>query len=256
MAEQKESSVLFSLKELMSLEEDRIKDEEASKERQVQMQLQARDVEQRARDAEQARMNAEQERMRHEEQRRREEDARLDAIRQGEVEKARMDAENRGRMEAMQKQQSHDLQIAALNQDKKKKSLTYALAGGGVLFLLVLGGGAYAVNAMNTKAAAEAKRHQEELQESDKKVAALQATLTSQQAEVDRLNGAVANAKTDGEREAARKALEAAKSTAAKTSAALGGVRTGGGGAVAPAGGGPKKPACNCVQGDPLCSCL
>jgi colicin import membrane protein len=255
MAEQKESSVLFSLKELMSLEEDRIKDEEASKERQVQMQLQAqRDVEQRARDAEQARINAEQERMRQEEQRRREEDARLDAIRQGEVEKARMDAENRGRMEAMQKQQSHDLQIAALNQDKKKKSLTYALAGGGVLFLLVLGGGAYAVNAMNAKAAAEAKRHQEELQESDKKVAALQATLSSQQAEVDRLNGAVANAKTDGEREAARKALEAAKSTAAKTSAALGGVRTGG--AVAPAGGGAPKKACNCTPGDPLCSCL
>jgi hypothetical protein len=32
MAEQKESSVLFSLKELMNLEEDRIKEEEAEKE--------------------------------------------------------------------------------------------------------------------------------------------------------------------------------------------------------------------------------
>ena len=33
MAEQKESSVLFSLKELMNLEEDRIKQEEADKDR-------------------------------------------------------------------------------------------------------------------------------------------------------------------------------------------------------------------------------
>ena len=35
MAEQKESSVLFSLKELMNLEEDRIKQEEADKDKRV-----------------------------------------------------------------------------------------------------------------------------------------------------------------------------------------------------------------------------
>ena len=36
MAEQKESSVLFSLKELMSLEEDRIRTEEAERTAQAQ----------------------------------------------------------------------------------------------------------------------------------------------------------------------------------------------------------------------------
>jgi molecular chaperone GrpE len=43
MAEQKESSVLFSLKELMSLEEDRIRQEEAERQRAQQAELQARE---------------------------------------------------------------------------------------------------------------------------------------------------------------------------------------------------------------------
>ena len=41
MTEQKESSVLFSLKELMTLEEDRIKEEEAHKEAQARAEREA-----------------------------------------------------------------------------------------------------------------------------------------------------------------------------------------------------------------------
>ena len=53
MAEQKESSVLFSLKELMSLEEDRIKQEEDDRKRKEQAEQQARlDAERRAREEE------------------------------------------------------------------------------------------------------------------------------------------------------------------------------------------------------------
>lgn len=55
MAEQKESSVLFSLKELMSLEEDRIRQEDNDKKRKEEAEMQARlDAERRARDAESA----------------------------------------------------------------------------------------------------------------------------------------------------------------------------------------------------------
>ena len=45
MAEQKESSVLFSLKELMSLEEDRIRQEEDEKRRKAEAELSAKAAE-------------------------------------------------------------------------------------------------------------------------------------------------------------------------------------------------------------------
>ena len=48
MADQKESSVLFSLKELMGLEEDRIREEEADKTRRAKAELDAREATERA----------------------------------------------------------------------------------------------------------------------------------------------------------------------------------------------------------------
>ena len=56
MAEQKESSVLFSLKELMNLEEDRIRQEDDEKRKRAEAEVQARqEAERRAREQEQAR---------------------------------------------------------------------------------------------------------------------------------------------------------------------------------------------------------
>src|SRR5213078_3145418 len=79
MAEQKESSVLFSLKELMNLEEDRIREEEADKARRAKVEQEARDTAERAaREAEERRLRDEEERRRQEEQRKREEVARVD----------------------------------------------------------------------------------------------------------------------------------------------------------------------------------
>jgi len=62
MAEQKESSVLFSLKELMNLEEDRIRQEDDEKKKRAEAEVQARtEAEKRAREQEQARLHAEEE---------------------------------------------------------------------------------------------------------------------------------------------------------------------------------------------------
>ena len=62
MSEQKESSVLFSLKELMNLEEDRIRSEEADRAAQAAAAEQARlEAERTAREAEEARIRAEEE---------------------------------------------------------------------------------------------------------------------------------------------------------------------------------------------------
>ena len=59
MSEQKESSVLFSLKELMNLEEDRIKQEEETKRATAEAAERARlDSERRSRDEEEARIRA------------------------------------------------------------------------------------------------------------------------------------------------------------------------------------------------------
>ena len=85
MAEQKESSVLFSLKELMNLEENRIKEEEAEKAARARAEAERKareDAERRA--AEERRLREEEEARRGEEQRKREELARVEAIRLGE----------------------------------------------------------------------------------------------------------------------------------------------------------------------------
>src|SRR6478736_5443554 len=84
MAEQKESSVLFSLKELMSLEENRIKEEEADKEAVARAEAEAKAAAERA---------------------------------------AREAEERRLRMEELAAQQAHEQQIAALNSDQGKKRL-------------------------------------------------------------------------------------------------------------------------------------
>ena len=146
MAEQKESSVLFSLKELMNLEEDRIRQEELEKQRAEQAAVQARlDAERRAREEEEARMRAADEERRAQEQRQREEATRLEAIRHGEIEKARLEAENAARMEQLRRQQEHDLHLASLSQDKSKKKLLYIAVGSGVFLLLALVIGGFAI---------------------------------------------------------------------------------------------------------------
>ena len=88
MAEQKESSVLFSLKELMGLEEDRIREEESKKEAEARAAHDARIAAERAaRDAEEARIRAADAERQRDEQRRKEEAARLEAIRHAEIER-------------------------------------------------------------------------------------------------------------------------------------------------------------------------
>src|SRR5262245_41270337 len=138
MPEQKESSVLFSLKELMNLEEDRIKTEEAEKAAQAAAAEKARlDAERQAREAEEARIRAEEERRRTEEQRSREEAARLEAIRVAEIEKARVEAEQRARLEAMAAQQQHERSLAAIHGDESKHKLRKTLIAVAVVVPLV-----------------------------------------------------------------------------------------------------------------------
>jgi len=251
MSEQKESSVLFSLKELMNLEEDRIKQEEDTRAAQAAAAERARlDAERQAREAEEARIRAEEERRRSEESRAREEATRLDAIRQGEVERARVDAEQRARMEAMASQQKHEAQLAAINQDKSKTKLRNILIAGAIAVVAIgsVSGVLIKKNldeaeAREVAAKAEAARQKGEAEK-------LKAQIEESEKRQSALNQQLASAKDEATRLALQKQLDEEQEKSKQ-------LKRGGGGARPAAGGGDKpKAACNCTPGDPLCSCL
>jgi len=245
MAEQqKESSVLFSLKELMNLEEDRIREEEAQKEAQAKAELEARQAAERsARAAEEARLREEEEARRVEETRRKEDATRLEAIRHGELEKARAEAEHRARYETMTAQQAHEQTLAALTQDKHKKRLQISV--GIAVGVLLIGGVAGGITF---------KQHQEEAQkratilenqrkDTEERLRRLQNEFEIANRKEQELQGSLANAKDEATRAKLQAELEQARQ---KTQSARGAVKGGGSG---------DKPAkkSNCSPGDPLC---
>jgi colicin import membrane protein len=254
MSEQKESSVLFSLKELMNLEEDRIKSEEAEKAASAAAAEQARlEAERRAREDEEARIRAEEERRRQEELRAREETAKLEAIRHAEVEKARLDAEQKARMEAMAAHQEQERALAAIHRDEGKRKLRNMLIGGGVLAVIIIGvvgGVGYSSYVEKQEAAAQAAREQAELQQ---KLAKLEADLKAGQDNIRALDAQLGNAKDEATRAKLQAELDAAKAEQEKKQKTFGSIggRPGAAGDAAPA-----KAACNCNPNDPLCDCF
>lgn len=245
MAEQKESSVLFSLKELMNLEEDRIKQEEDQKRRAEEEAARVRaEAERRVREEEEARIRADQERRRGEEQRVREETARLEAIRHAEVEKARVEAENQARIEQLRHQQEHERHLVALTQDKSKKRLVFIASGIGVVFVAGLIGGAVVISNQLKKAhdlEAQLSTLQSEADENNKKMADLQSKLGSSTSPEER-------AALEKQLEEAQKKQQELASQKARVQSGGPAVHTGGATHA-------NLPKCGkCAQGDPLCS--
>jgi colicin import membrane protein len=256
MAEQKESSVLFSLKELMNLEEDRIRQEDSARKAKQEAELQARlDGEKRQREQEEARIRGEEDRRRAEEQRTREDQARVEAIHRAEVEKARLDAENAARIEALRHQQEHERHLQAMKQDKHKRNLLIAAVGAALL--LVIGGvsAVVVIKGQNDRAAAVAAESARQLAEQQAKTEALQKQFDDQNKNIDGLTTQLASATDAVQAAALKQQIEDARKRAAETRKAIQN-------SSAPAanrGGGDKpKPrtACTCQSGDPLCSCI
>lgn len=246
MAEQKESSVLFSLKELMGLEEDRIREEEAQKEAAARAAQEAKlAAERAAREAEEARIRAEEEERQREEQRRREDATRLEAIRVAEIEKARAEAEHQARLASVTAQQQHEAQMAALNQDRHKKRLQIMIGViAGVLLIGVVGGVAWYQD-VTQKAAQRAALDAAEKKEQADKLERLQREFEMASRKEQELSRSLASAKDDAERVRLQAELEKAKKEKAQ---AGGGIR---GGGSAQKSGGAAKAACN--PNDPLC---
>jgi colicin import membrane protein len=247
MAEQKESSVLFSLKELMNLEEDRIRQEEDAKRRQEEEAARVRaEAERRAREEEEARMRAVEEKRRTEEQRTREDAARLEAIRHAEVEKARLDAENQARMQQLTHQQEHERQLALVSQDKSKKRLVLIAVTIGVLAVGGLAGGAFVISNQLKKS-----------KDLEAQLTALQSQADENNRKMSELNGKLASATTPEEKAELERQLDDAKKKQTELQQATQSVKTGGGPRTftGPTQQAPRTlPKCHCSAGDPLCS--
>ncbi len=157
-----ESSVLFSLNELMNMEQERIQKESDAKRAAEEAAMQARAAEeQRAREEEERRLREAAEQQRVNDARSREEAARLEAIRHGELEKARLDAENRARIEQLSRLQDHERQLHSLSQDKQKKKLLQIAIGLGVFFVIfAIGAGVVIKKNLDEKEAFQAQMQQ------------------------------------------------------------------------------------------------
>lgn len=248
MSDQKESSVLFSLKELMNIEEDRIKKETSDLEATARAQREAKEAADRAaRENEERRIREEEDRRRAEEMRRREEAARLEAIQQGEVERTRLEAEQRARMEAMAAQQRHEQQLATIQHQSGSKKLKVIV--GVIGTVLVLGG-------IGAGVAMKANKEQSEREKAalaadkarvEEEARQLREDMSKAEAKMSDLMAQLNSAQNDAEREALKRKIEAVEKERSS-------LRSRQGGGSAPAGDKPPPPKKQCPPGDPLCS--
>jgi hypothetical protein len=252
MAEKRENSVLFSLRELKNIEEDRVKEEHDDRRRREEELRAAKEAEERAarEAAERARREAEDaERRRYDEieRQKREEQLRLD------------ESERKARVEAQMKleEQRLKMEIDAQAMHGAKKSPKALLAISGILVVIVAVGGFFAYNT---------------IQENEKKTQAARAAALQAQADNEALKKEVDRLAAEGEAldkeyattleayknadEAQKKALdeklkrlqaEKQANTEAKKNARQG--KPGGGGKTAPAGPALKL----CPPGQPIC---
>ncbi len=288
MAEQKESSVLFSLKELMNIEENRIREEEDAKKRRAEDEVRAKETAERsAREAEEARLRDEEERRRQDELRRRMEEAQIEAAKSAEIEKRRLEEQHRLQMEALSKQQAHEKEIHVIQSQKRKGIHPAIFAVIGIVLVAALGFVIYTVAIVPKTQAKEAiAKAQKFAAESDEtswdeadKQLAIAKDKDPTNPEIKTISDKVSDkrAKADAEkkakedeRDAALKKLQqdlkdandalsnakdeasiaAAKAKIAETNKKITAV-------AAPVGATPKGPAkpCVCPPGVPLCNC-
>jgi colicin import membrane protein len=139
---EKQSSVLFSLRELMNLEEERIETEKQREEEARAADKRAKmEAELRLRAAEEARIRAEEERRQNDAAREREEAARLEAIQRAAIERTRLETEERARLAQMELSHKHERELQMLKADKQKTGLRRALIGVAVASVVFAGSG-------------------------------------------------------------------------------------------------------------------
>lgn len=206
MAEKRDNSVLFSLRELRGIEEQRVEEEADSKRRAEEEALrQKMEAERRAREEQEAAIRAQQEA---------EQQAREEAERRARDEQMRLEeAERRARVEAQaqieQQRLAKEMEIRALEASKKRPTALIAIAG--VLVVAVVGLGVFLYK--KAEAADKADRARQEAliaqQQAEERLAKLTAEIEEQQAALEDLQTQLAAADSEAERAALRKKMAA-----------------------------------------------
>ncbi len=206
MAERRENSVLFSLRELRNIEDERVKGEEEAEQARIEAERRAKEEairrakeeeERKIREAEERALRERQERERHEREqhtRLQESERRAQIEAAAKLEQARIEAEARARMEA--------------------KKFPIGAVVGGVIGLIVLAGGimGYLVHQHNVELAQQQQAMQAQADAERKKLAqeaaAQAATLKK---ELEELQGQLDKATNDAERAQIRAKMLAAQ---------------------------------------------
>lgn len=167
-AARSESSVLFSLSELMDLESERLLEEESARREQARAQARARELEERKlREVEEERLRLADEARRRADLRRREEEARFAAIALAELEKARHQAESEARLHLLAQSQEHEQKLLCLREDRAKRRLRRLVVASLVVSVAVGVGGYAWVSA--AKRETEAKVAQMQLEATERR---------------------------------------------------------------------------------------
>ena len=139
MVSSNESSVLFSLRELMTLEEQRIRDERSAEARRLARASEAaREDDAQRRREEEARRQVEQSRLVAEAERARAEAARLDAIREGELLRVSREAAGALQIATLRAAQEHEERLVALRRGADRRRLVGLTLGMGAVFVSVV----------------------------------------------------------------------------------------------------------------------
>jgi colicin import membrane protein len=138
---EKQSSVLFSLRELMKLEEERTNEEKERETLEREAQRRAKmEAELRMRSAEEGRLRENEARRRAEEAALREEAARHEAMRLAAAERGRLEAVQSAQLAAMELERKHERALAVIHTDEEKlRYKRVAFLGTGVFVMITAG---------------------------------------------------------------------------------------------------------------------
>jgi colicin import membrane protein len=210
--EKRESSVLFSLRELRQIEESRVQEEEHAVRSAEEARIAAaQEAERRRRDAEEAKARAEREELL------RIETARENADREARTRVESAEAMERQRAQAALEQQRLHHEMELRRAEVAKKRPTWMLAVTGLALVAAIGLIFFAVQRKRESdaAAAVAQKAEEEkqkaieiAQEAQQKFAQVARDLQEQEGRVSAAESAVKSAQTDADRRAAQSNLE------------------------------------------------
>lgn len=198
----KESSVLFSLRELMSIEAERTAEERQREADTIESDRRAKmEAELRLRAAEEARMRENDARRAAEQAAMREETARHEAMRLAAVERARIEAEQSARLAKMELERKHERELAVIHTDEDKlRYKRVALLGTGVFALALASVVGFYFGVHKPKIDAEQEQMQRDIIAAQASADAAKQQAEAKEATIDRLEKDLAKEKDEHKR--------------------------------------------------------